>query len=248
LNAVYVAFPVKKQNVKSAVQGLKSLRVRGFNVTTPHKLAMLPCMDMVETEAAEIGSINTVKNDEGALIGFNTDGVGALNAITEARVRVEGQTALVFGAGGAARAIAYSLAAHNCSLKLANRSNSGARRLAKSLHSKFGTDTESVALTKHAIRDSVNKADIILNASSMGMDAKNNPPIDVRWIQRTHCVFDAVYRPVRTKLLRDAAASGAKTINGLDMLVNQGACSFKLWTGMKAPLRDMRHAIAKMGG
>jgi shikimate dehydrogenase len=243
LNAVYVAFTVPAATLRSAVQGVRSLRVKGFNVTAPHKLAMLRCIDKVETEAAEIGSINTVKNDDGTLTGFDTDGVGALNAMDEAGISVDGQRVLLIGAGGAGRAIAYALAGRDCSLKLANRTVSSARRLAKSLRSNFGVSAESVALSRQPLRDSVKEADIILNASSMGMDGSNNPPVDKRWIRGNHWVFDIVYRPVQTKLLRDATASGARTINGLNMLVNQGACSFTLWTGKKAPIREMRRAI-----
>ena len=245
LDAVYVAFPVPAPNLKTAVQGLRSLKVRGFNVTSPHKLAMLRRIDKVETEAAEIGSINTVKNDDGTLTGFNTDGVGALNAMEEAGISPNGRTVLLIGAGGAGRAIAYALATRDCSLKLANRTISRAQRLAKSLRSKFNVNAEPVALSRRPLRDSIKEADIILNASSMGMDAKNNPPVDRGWIGGNHCVFDIVYRPIETKLLRDASASGARTINGLKMLVNQGACSFTLWTGKKAPIREMHHAVGE---
>jgi shikimate dehydrogenase len=245
LNAVYLAFPVQKAELRHAIQGLKSLKVRGFNVTTPHKMMVLRYLDRVETEAAEIGSINTVKNEQDALTGFNTDGIGALNAMEAAGVRPDGRSVLLLGAGGAGRVIAYSLAGRGCSLKLANRSVSSAKRVARSLGRKFGLKVEVISLSKKVLRDSVSQADIILNASSMGLDWKDNPPIDKRWIRGDHCVFDIVYRPVRTKLLQDAVSAGASTVTGLDMLVNQGASSFVLWTGKQAPMREMRRAITK---
>jgi shikimate dehydrogenase len=245
LNAVYLAFPVGGAKLRWAIQGLKSLKVKGFNVTTPHKLVVLRYLDEVDTEAAEIGSINTVKNEEDTLIGFNTDGIGALNAMEAAGILPDGRSVLLLGAGGAGRVIAYALAGRGCSLKLANRTVPTAKRLAKSLHRKFGLKMKVIPLSKNALKDSVNQADVILNASSMGMDGKHNPPIDKRWIRGDHWVFDIVYRPVRTKLLEDAASAGARTITGLDMLVNQGACSFTVWTGKKAPIGEMRRVVSE---
>ncbi|HXX72479.1 MAG TPA: shikimate dehydrogenase [Candidatus Acidoferrales bacterium] len=246
LNAVYLAFRVRDGDLGQAVQGLKSLNVRGFNVTTPHKMGMLRYLDEVETKSAEIGSINTVKKEAALLTGFNTDGVGALRAMEEARIRSDERTVLLLGAGGAARAIAYTLARRGCLLNVANRSVSNARRLVRALNERFGVKTKSLPLSKRALKACVNQTEIILNASSMGMDGRHNPPIDKKWIRSDQCVFDIVYRPLRTKLLRDANAVEARTITGLDMLVNQGASSFTIWTGKKPPLREMRRAIFKL--
>jgi len=245
LNAVYLTFQVRQAQLKWAIKGLKSLNVRGFNVTTPHKRAILRYLDDVETEAAEIGSINTVKNENGTLTGFSTDGEGVLSSMKAAGISPDGRSALLFGAGGAGRVIAYALVGRGYSLKIANRTESNAKRLAKFLHGKFGRKIDAIPLSKKALKESVNHSDIILNASSMGMDGKHNPPLDKRWIRDDHWVFDIVYRPVRTKLLQDAASAGARTINGLDMLVHQGASSFTLWTGKKAPIREMRRAITE---
>lgn len=245
LNAVYLPFPVREAELRGAVQGLKCLDVKGFNVTTPHKMTVLRYLDEVETEAAEIGSINTVKNDDGGLTGFNTDGAGALNAMEAAGIRPDEVSVLLIGAGGAGRVIAHTLAARGCSLKIANRTVSTARQVTKSLYEKFGLKMDVVPFSRSALRDSVSKVDVILNASSMGMDGKHNPPIEKRWIRGDKWVFDIVYRPVRTKLLRDALSAGARTVTGLDMLVSQGACSFTIWTGKKAPIGEMRRAITK---
>jgi len=245
IDAVYLAFPVRRAELKWAVEGLKCLKAKGFNVTTPHKMAVLRYLDNAETEAAELGSINTVKNEESTLTGFNTDGVGALNAMEAARCPTDGRSVLLLGAGGAGRVIAHTLAERGCSLNIANRTAPSARRLAKSLYEKFGRKMKTMPLSRKALRNSVGQADIILNASSMGMDGKHNPPIDRRWIRGDHWIFDIVYRPVRTKLLQDATSAGARTITGLDMLVSQGACSFTLWTGKKAPIGKMRRAITK---
>jgi len=248
LNAIYVPFRVESSRLRLAILGLKFLGVKGFNVTTPHKTAMLRYIDEVETKAAEIGSINTVKSDHGTLTGFNTDGAGALNAMKEAGVSPDGKLILLFGAGGAARAIAHTLAGHRCAINLVNRKISRAQRLASLLRMKFGIEANSVSLSSQSLRRHVESADIILNASSMGMAGNENVPIPKKWLRSDHCVFDIVYRPVRTMLLRNAVLARARTINGLDMLVNQGACSFSIWTGKKAPLSEMRRSIIRVTG
>jgi shikimate dehydrogenase len=248
LNAIYVPFRVESSRLRFAIQGLKFLGVRGFNVTTPHKTAMLRYLDQVETKAAEIGSINTVKSDEGKLTGYNTDGAGALNALKEVGVSPGGKSILLFGAGGAARAIAHTLAGHRCAIDLVNRRVSRAQRLASLLRMKFGIQANSVSLSSRSMRRHVESADIILNASSMGMAGNENVPIPKKWLRSDQCVFDIVYRPVRTMLLRNAVLAGARTIDGLDMLVSQGACSFSIWTGKKAPVAAMRQSIARASG
>jgi shikimate dehydrogenase len=245
LNAIYVPFRVSGSGLGSAVHGLRALGISGFNVTTPHKTAILRYLDNVDTRAAEIGSINTVLNHAGTLTGFNTDGSGAMAAMRNAGLSLGGQTLLLLGAGGAARAIAYSIGQSSCSVTLMNRTTSSARRLAKLLAAKFGIKAEYAPLTRKAIHGWVDSADIILNASSMGMDAKNTPPIERKWLRRDQWVFDIVYRPLQTKLLRDAISEGARTINGLEMLLGQGAESFAIWTGKEPPTRAMRRALAE---
>jgi len=248
LNAIYVPFQVESSRLRVAIEGLKSLGVRGFNVTTPHKTAMLRYIDEVETKAAEIRSINTVKCDQGTLTGFNTDGTGALSAMKEADVSPNGKTILLFGAGGAARAIAHSLGEHRCEVNFVNRTISRARRLASLMRVKFGIEANGVSLSSKSLRKHVEGADIILNASSMGMAGNENLPIHKEWLRPEQCVFDIVYRPVNTLLLRKAVLAGAQAINGLDMLLGQGACSFTIWTGKKAPVSEMRRSIARFFG
>jgi shikimate dehydrogenase len=248
LNALYVPFRVERSGLRFAIQGLKFLGVRGFNVTTPHKTAMLRYLDEVETKAAEIRSINTVKSERRTLTGFNTDGAGALSALNEAGMPPAGKSILLFGAGGAARAIAHTLAGHGCAINLVNRTISRAQRLANLLRMKFGIQVNCVSLSSQSMRRYVESADIVLNASSMGMIGNQNVPVLKKWLRSDQCVFDIVYRPVRTMLLRNAILAGARTIDGLDMLVSQGACSFSIWTGKKAPVSEMRRSIARVTG
>ncbi len=243
IDAVYVPFQVKPAALRASIQGLRALGVSGFNVTTPHKAEVIKHLDKVEKSAGEIGSVNTVTSRDGRLCGYNTDGIGALNALEEAGVSPEGKALLIFGAGGASRAIAHTVARHASSILLVNRTISKAKQLSFRLRKRYGLDVQCSALSARLLRSSVEHASIIVNASSMGTDGKSNPPIRAEWLRADQCVFDVVYRPFQTRLLQLASQVGATTVTGLDMLVNQGACSFELWTGRKAPMSEMRHVI-----
>jgi len=245
IDAVYVPFQVKRSALRSSIQGLRALGTRGFNVTAPHKVNVVRYLDKVESSAAEIGSVNTVVSENGTFCGYNTDGPGALKALKEVGVSPEGRSILIFGAGGASRAIAYTLAPHAGSIWLVNRTIVKAKQLAARLRKKFDVDVEYAPLLGKLLRGFVERADILVNASSMGTDGKADPPIKAGWLRADQCVFDIVYRPFQTKFLELAGQTGATTVAGLDMLINQGACCFELWTGRKAPILEMRHAIAQ---
>lgn len=245
IDAVYVPFPVKQQNLRYAIQGLRALEVKGFNVMAPHKVQVLRYLDKVEAFADAVGSVNTVTMENEKLFGYNTDGPGAINALEEAGTSPDGQLVLLFGAGGASRAIAYSLAARARSIKLVNRTVTKANQIAGRIRREFNIDVSSAPLSSKLLKGFVQRADIVVNASSMGMDGRNNLPIEANWLRPDQCVFDIVYKPVQTRLLELASLGRAKSITGLDMLVNQGACSFELWTGRKAPMVEMRHAVAE---
>jgi shikimate dehydrogenase len=245
IDAVYVPFHVKRQGLSDAIQGLRALEVKGFNVTAPHKVNVLRYLDKVEISSAAIGAVNTVIYENGKLCGYNTDGAGALKALEEAGASPNGKSILLFGAGGASRAIAYTLAQHVRSVRLVNRTLAKAKQLASRLRGKFNIDVTYASLSSKLLRGFVEQADIVVNASSMGMDGNANPPIEAKWLRLDQCVVDIVYTPLQTRLLELAGSAGAKTIGGLDMLVNQGACSFELWIGRKAPLLEMRRAIAQ---
>jgi shikimate dehydrogenase len=245
IDAVYVPFHVKPQNLRIAMSGLRALHVRGFNVTIPHKINVLPYLDKTDAAVSTIGSANTIINENGKLCGYNTDGLGAFNSLVEAGAQPNGKSVLIFGAGGASRAVAYTLAETASSIRLVNRTRAKAKQLANRLRKKFGTEITSTALSSAVLKDLVEQADIIVNASSMGMNGISNPPIEAKWLHSGQWVFDLVYTPPQTRLLELAASARANGITGLDMLVNQGACSFELWTGIEAPRREMRHAVAQ---
>jgi shikimate dehydrogenase len=243
VDAVYVSFRVTRQRLRDAIKGLRSLGVKGFNVTTPYKVMVQDYLDELNSSADAIGSVNTVLNENEKLYGHNTDGIGALKALEEAGESPDGKSVLIFGAGGAGRAVAYSVAERAVSVRVVNRTFAKAKQLAARIKRRLGIDIEFASLADKMLKDFVEQADILVNASSMGMDGV--PPIPVRagWLRHDQVVFDAVYKPIHTRLLEVARLAGAKSINGLDMVVNQGACSFELWTGRPAPIGEMRRAI-----
>lgn len=245
IDAVYTAFQVSPRRLKVGIQGLRALGVRGFNITLPHKMKVLPYLDGIESSASAIGSVNTVINTDGKLRGYNTDGTGALNALVNAGAAPEGKSILMFGAGGAGRAVAYALAQQVSSINVINRSAANARHLVNWLRRKFSIDIAYATVSSKLLPALIEKADIVVNASSMGMHGIANPPVEAASLRPDQWVFDIVYKPFQTRLLDAAGKAGAKRINGLDMLLNQGACSFELWTGKMAPVLEMRNAITQ---
>ena len=245
IDAVYAAFQVSPRRLKAGIGGLRALGVKGFNITLPHKMKVLRYLDEIESSASAIGSVNTVVNTEGKLRGYNTDGTGAVDALVNAGAAPKGKAVLMFGAGGAGRAIAYALAQQASSLNVINRSATKAKDLVTWLRRKFSIDVTYATVSSKLLPALVKKADIVVNASSMGMHGVTDPPVEAAWLRPNQWVFDIVYKPLQTRLLEIADKAGAKRVNGLDMLLNQGACSFELWNGKKAPIFEMRKAMTQ---
>ena len=244
LDFVYVAFRVRKEELENAVKGMRSLGVHGFNVTMPHKNAIIKYLDEMDSTAKFIGSVNTVLNDDGKLVGFNTDGVGALKALKEKQVRLDGGKLLLLGAGGAARAIAFQLALEVEELTILNRDGEKARQLAEDLRRKFDKKIVGDALSASLIKEKLKDADILANATSVGMHPNTEQTLVNReWLRPDMTVMDIVYNPLETKLIKDAKAVGAKVVYGTEMLVFQGAASFEIWCKRPAPVEVMRKAI-----
>jgi shikimate dehydrogenase len=243
LDAVYVTFQVKSRYLKPAVTSAKALGMRGFNVTIPHKIRIMQYCNTLDKEALDIGSVNTNVNRDGTLVGFNTDGRGALQSVGLKRLR--GSSVLLLGAGGAARAIAHTFAPKVRRISIVNRTISNAQQLKRALRHKYQCKVFSAPLTKVKMKELVGNAELIVNASSMGMNGKNDPPIRRAWLNPSQTVFDIVYVPPVTSLLRNAERAGAQRIDGLEMLLNQGAISFELWTGKSAPITEMRRALSQ---
>lgn len=238
VNAHYEARDVAPENLAEVVASLRDPAVLGANVTIPYKLEVLPLMDSLTNSAEAIGAVNTIVNRQGRLLGHNTDASGFLRALQEdAKLSLSGATVVMFGAGGAARAVAYALlGAGIARLQVYNRTAERAEGFAAD----FGT---LEVLAEADLAEAVHQADLLVNTTSAGMERNGlDPdvsPLPAGVLPRDGFVCDLVYRPERTRLLKDAEASGLRTQNGLSMLVYQGAEAFHCWTGRTAPVEVM---------
>ncbi len=246
LNCAYVALRVPKQFLTDAIGGIRALNIAGFNITTPHKIGIVGLLDELDESASLVGAANTVKNDRGKLIGFNTDGEGALRALEEKIGSVRGKEVVLLGAGGAARAIAFSLSKADARLTIANRTVSRAKALASTIGQKLGMEVEVASLNRAELTGALKNADVLINATSVGMSPKAGQTlVSASMMHRGLAVYDIVYEPLRTKLLREARRAGGRTIDGLGMLVHQGALAFEIWTGKRAPIKIIEAAAKR---
>lgn len=245
LNYRYVFLPVDtapESLIKDAVLGLKALGFVGANVTVPHKEAILGLMDQVSDEALAIGAVNTIFIKDGKLCGHNTDAPGFICDLLDHGIDPRGLNVLILGAGGSARAVAYGLLKHGAQITILNRTESKAIELKKALSESFSADLikcaafDSESMRKHG------QADLIVNTTSIGLlDQKATPWDEKIPFKEGQVVYDLIYK--KTQLLDFAEQSGAKAINGLGMLVHQGALAFSIWTGEKAPVDIMKDGL-----
>jgi shikimate dehydrogenase len=246
LDYVFLAFRVKPAEVESAVNGMRALNIRGLNVTMPHKSTVIKHLDRVDLSAQIVNSVNTILNKENLLFGFNTDGVGAFKALKENGVELKGRKVLLLGAGGAARAIAYTMAKEADELAVLNRTVKQAQALAKLLEKSFNKKISTGSLSPSDIQSNLQDSDILINATSVGMKPKaEESPVPPKLLRSNLAVMDIVYNPLETKLAKDAKAAGARVVSGVEMLIYQGAASFELWTGKSAPVEVMRQAALR---
>ena len=247
LNSVYLSLRVEPEKLQQAIEGLRALNIQGFNVTIPHKVAVIKYLDEVDQHAKDIGAVNTVVNREGKLIGYNTDGAAALAVLREGDSDPMGRKVVLLGAGGAAKALAFHIATIASRTVIINRTEDSAVGLASSLCRRL--KTESVIgrkLTRTTLQKELRDADILINATPVGMHPNvDETLVDRSLIHSNMTVFDIVYNPVETKLLREASASGARVISGVKMLVYQGALAFEIWTGRKPPVDSMLKALTE---
>ncbi len=243
LNWVFLAFRVKATEVENALRGMRGLGIRGLNVTMPHKNAVIAYLDKVDETAKFLGSVNTILAQDGELHGFSTDGLGAVNALKENGVKLSGKKVVLLGAGGAAKAIAFALAKEARELIILNRTSEKTRELAEALSSRFGKKVAGERLTPKITQKQLENADILINATSVGMHPQPDQTLVApQWLKPSLTVMDIVYNPLETKLAKDAKAAGAHVVSGVEMLIYQGAASFEIWTGHKAPVEVMRKA------
>ncbi|MER2013351.1 MAG: shikimate dehydrogenase [Methanobrevibacter sp.] len=244
LDYAYVAFDVNPDDLKSAVDGAKSLNIKGFNVTIPHKIEVMQYLDELDEVARLIGAVNTI--DFKNLKGYNTDGIGAVRAIEEV-TSIKDKNVVVAGAGGASRAISFYLAKFGAgSMTILNRNANKAHNLADDvLKSDLIGDVGADSISE--IDSYLKDADILVDTTPLGMDPHiNDEPIAKSDVMHDGLVvFDAVYNPNETVLLKEAIKAGAKPVYGIKMLLYQGAESFKIWTGRDAPIDVMQDALNK---
>ena len=242
LDYAYVAFDVNPSNLKSAIDGAKSLNIQGFNVTFPHKIEVMKYLDELDDVANLIGAVNTI--DFKNLKGYNTDGIGAIKAIEEV-TKVKDKDVVVAGAGGASRAISFYLAKYGVqSLTILNRNEQKAQNLANDVsESKLIDNVCYDSITE--IEGYVKNSDILIDTTPLGMDPHidDEPVVKAEDMHEDLVVFDAVYNPNETVLLKEAIKAGAKPVYGIKMLLYQGAESFEIWTGKKAPIDVMEKAL-----
>jgi shikimate dehydrogenase len=230
-NGVYLAFRVT--DPATAIKGIKALNFRGVSVTLPHKVAVMEHLDEIDETAAQIGAVNTIVNNQGRLIGFNTDCPGALEAL-RSQTSLKDKAVALIGAGGAARAIGFGLVSAGGRVTVLNRSRTNGERLAEDLQAEF--------LPLNACQP--NRYEILINTTPVGMHPETEAtPIPKGELSKDMVVMDIVYNPLETRFLKEAAAIGCRTINGVAMFVFQGAQQFELWTDQKAPVDVMRQAV-----
>lgn len=240
LDCTYIAYRIPKEELASGIEALKKIKISGFNVTTPHKIQMMKFLDKVNEECSLIGATNTVSNEDGKLIGYNTDMDGFIDPFKRRNLKIKGTNVLLIGAGGAARAITAGFAKERAKeITVANRTLQNANSLIE-FANKIGIDAHAMALDK--VGESASDFDIIVNASSVGLNNESSP-ISTKTISEKSIVYDIVYKPVNTDLIKQSKRNGATIIYGYEMLLGQAALAFKIWHKIDAPYETMKKSI-----
>ncbi|MEE9239367.1 MAG: shikimate dehydrogenase [Thermodesulfobacteriota bacterium] len=247
LNSVYVAFDIDPESIEEAARAIRVMGIRGINITIPHKQTIIPYLDEVSPDAKLTGAVNTVKNENGKLLGYNTDVGGFLRAIREdLDFSPEGNTLFLIGAGGAARAVLSAFCMNGGAVVyITDIIKDKALELANQFKANFQNITiETVELdNQNLIEQKFNEADILVNASPAGMDGVGSLDIPLTSLNKNAVVYDLVYKPPDTNLLKEAKQLGHKASGGLSMLLYQGAESFEIWTCENAPVEIMKKAL-----
>jgi len=246
LDYIYVPFAVAPGCLGTAVAGLRALGVCGFNVTIPHKTAIIDYLDELDESAADAGAVNTVLVQDGIMTGFNTDGYGLVSSLAEELSYVPGATGtiVIIGAGGAARgAVAALCAAGAARIIVVNRSFDNALRFAEEMTIKYPKTSISVSLQNQIGESDLGSDSLLVNTTSIGMNGESISFIDLAKWPKSAKIYDMVYSPLETSLLREALALGIPAVNGLGMLAAQGERAFNIWTGKTAPRGLMKRVL-----
>ena len=243
LDYTYIAYRIPKNELDSGIEALKKINIAGFNVTIPHKIDIIKFLDELDESSKLIGASNTVTNENDVLIGYNTDMQGFLEPILQRELDIKNSNILLYGAGGAARAITVAFAKYNAKkITIVNRTHEKGKGL-QELGKKLGLNSKATSLED--FDGSGNTYDFIINSTSIGMNNENFP-INQNLIDENSVVYDIVYKPINTDLIKKAKNVNAIVIYGYEMLLGQAIKSFEIWTEKKAPYDVMKKAI--LGG
>ena len=244
MDYVYVAFKIEKDNLSHLIESAKTMGLVGLNVTIPYKTDIIEYLDEVDDTARRINAVNTIRFKDGMAKGYNTDGTGAVKSI-EKYTELKNKKVLVLGAGGASKAITFTLLNHGInSLTIANRSRDNAIQLIDNLKKQTGFDKINYVDIEQA--DTIlEDVDIIINTTPIGMypNVDADTPIKTEKINENHVVMDIIYNPLETKLLKNAKDNGATTISGTNMLINQGITAFEIFTGKTPSYESFEKAL-----
>ena len=242
LDYIYVPFEVEPEHLEAAVYGMRALSVAGFNVTIPHKTGIMGYLDELDESAAAAGAVNTVVNDSGRLVGYNTDGDGLVRSLADdLAFDPRGRSVVVAGAGGAARGAVAALCRHGArEISIVNRTRERALDLAADMTARY-PDTKLQAVSS---LEGCDRFDLLLNTTSLGMRQESVPWVDLSGFAAATAVYDMVYTPAVTPLLHRSRELGLRSANGLGMLIAQGELAFTLWTGEEPPQYAMKQALA----
>jgi shikimate dehydrogenase len=246
LDCQYEMLDIEPASLKQSIKHFREQNWSGFNVTVPHKEAIIPFIDEVVPEALAVGAVNTVVNRNNKLIGYNTDVIGVERSLRLDRKKIEGTMCTIMGSGGVARSVAHVLA-HTIRPKAITFSAlfpEQAHAIIKSI-GRSTVQFNVIHCTDAALEAAIKDSTLIVNATAVGMfpQVLDSPLPNKNWLSNKHIVFDLIYRPLTTRLQSDAQAVGAKTIDGLGMFIYQGAAAFQLWTGMEMPLEQIRQVL-----
>jgi shikimate dehydrogenase len=242
LDAEYRLAPVKPGQLEEFIDKLREGEVMGASVTIPHKVEVMRHLDHIDETARAIGAVNTIVHRESRLYGYNTDGTGGVGALTEEYGSLKDRNVTILGAGGASRAITYQVSRVDCRVTVLNRSVERARHLVNDLKPQASAELSYGGFTQ--LPDIIDDTDVLINTTSVGMSPNvSDSPVPEGLLHGGLFVYDVVYNPVKTKLLRDAEAKGAGTLSGVKMLVYQGAEAFRMWTGVEPPVQLMQKVV-----
>ncbi|WP_373231779.1 shikimate dehydrogenase [Cohnella sp.] len=247
INGAYAAFHVSPDELKQAIAGVRGLGFRGLNVTIPHKIEVMAFLDEVHEGARAAGAVNTIVNNDGRLIGYNTDGIGYVRSLKEeAEPDLKDKTIVVLGAGGASRGILWALAQEKPkAILLANRTEEKANELAAF----FSQESGISAIPWSSLQDVCSYADVVINTTSVGMSPNIDAvPLDPSWLKPGSVASDLIYNPLKTAFLQQAERNGCRIHGGLGMFIYQGAYAFEYWTGEPAPVEVMRATVLESFG